>query len=118
MFIYYRGYGFWSPFILFASYVLVRGIHEDGFDINGWRWWSAATGCLLGGAIVVWWGRRMNGPLDQLLENSEPDSAPSARHSMYGVRMEYWGASFFMLGLVFAMMSFAVALMELKADTN
>jgi asparagine N-glycosylation enzyme membrane subunit Stt3 len=62
--IFYRGQGFWSPFIPFFFFIIVRGIQEDRLGIHGWRWWSGALSLLMGGALVWSWGVSLNGPLD------------------------------------------------------
>lgn len=110
----YRGWGAMALvipcvfliFVLVACAVLLPAV--------GPRWWMLGLALLPGGLVVFLWGRHLNATLDraeqQFWENPPTDpmlhyaqsSALSQRHSMYGLRMEYWGVIQLVVGPILA----------------
>jgi hypothetical protein len=68
--------------------------------------WMAPLPLFTSGIILWLWGRKLNKSLDsienlQLEQFGEViDQQLHFRHSLYEVRMEYWGALFAVLGLL------------------
>lgn len=105
----WRGLGIWT-FVLFGVGVYLF--------TNGWFWmhgstWAQSTGpghsvmpiamgIVLSGALVVAWGYYIHRhPPQPVIEVSTGRTVMQAPvHSVYGMRVQYWGMLFMALGLL------------------
>lgn len=108
----WRGHGIWTFAILLGGAYLFP---------NAWFWlhgstWAQSTGpghslspiafgIILSGAIVVAWGYYIHRhpPRPVVEVTSGRTVMQAAVHSVYGVRAQYWGMVFMVLGLLLLM---------------
>jgi hypothetical protein len=91
--IYYRGNGGCAialPLLLLTIVCVIWNLKELP------SCWAVGLVFFLAGVILWWWGRWLNKPLEQASESQSEGT--EARHSLYGIEMEYWGAFYIILG--------------------
>jgi hypothetical protein len=104
MFIIHRGKGTWVilvPLFLGLSFHLASALI---WPTREWRPWMAGLMLLASGGLLWWWGRRLNRPLDRAVESearrTRTDPVLEIGHSLYEIRMEYWGILYLILGVI------------------
>src|ERR1035438_4036842 len=109
----YRGLGLWVPIIpvvcllvvFVAEAALVVGpthLFDDrqGGVLEGVDWYlPTAVSFFLAGAICFLWGLRVNRPLP--IDPYTKMPGPPPNHSLYFVKMQYWGFLYIALGAYF-----------------
>jgi TonB family protein len=109
----YKGLGFWVPIVLvvcllvvfLGEIALIAGpthVFDDrqtGLLEPGGAYLPAAVSFILAGAICLLWGMRVNRlrPIDAFAK--VPTSSPD--HSLYFMKMQYWGVLFLAFGACF-----------------
>ena len=100
----WNGKGIWAvlvPLIFLVGYILAI-IHLD-WKVGHSHLWVTGAIFALSGIFVFWLGRKFNAPIDVISQRllDETGSVPvelRQRHSVYGVRMEWWGVGEFLFG--------------------
>jgi TonB family protein len=107
----YRGLGFWVPLILlgcllvvFLSAIALTAGPTHLFDDqqvleprDGYLLASVSFG--LAGALCFLWGLRLNRSVP--IDTFAPMPAPLPEHSLYSVKMQYWGVIYLTVGAYF-----------------
>ena len=105
--IFYTGLGylvfflFFAPFILFSA-ILYWGL---GFDVFATKSWLPLHSLMVLGAILtfaVGWRANRNMVEETTYEKSGPVRLLRPRHTLYWIRMEYWGPILLVLYFVIA----------------
>jgi hypothetical protein len=111
--IFYRGLGFLALFFFVATAVVVGYILNLGFGIDllaTEAWWPLHSAFLLGAIVTFALGRYLNrNPAEETIyEKTGPVTVLRPRHTLYFIRMEYWGL------IILAIYVVAVAKHQLK----
>jgi membrane protein YqaA with SNARE-associated domain len=111
--IFYRGLGFLALFFFVATGVLVGYILNwvFGIDLLATKaWWPLHCAFLLGAIVTFALGRYLNRNLDEetIYEKTGPVKVLRPRHTLYFIRMEYWGL------IILAIYLIAVAAHQLR----
>jgi hypothetical protein len=112
--VFWRGYGIWVIIVPLGVYAVTGGFWKLLLGKGDLAVWLVAFNFIVSGAIIQRWGSRVNRPLDAA-EAAMRDQAGNVgprpalgRHSLYWIRMEYWGVLFVVLGVVLVVMSIFV----------
>lgn len=94
--IFYSGLGFLALIWPVASMVLVGSILNWGFGIDLLKttaWWPLHSVVLLGAIVTFALGRYLNRnqATETLYEKAGPVKVLRPQHTLYFIRMEYWG---------------------------
>jgi TonB family protein len=107
----YKGLGLWIPIILIGclfvvfigAIALVAGPTQMFNDRqvleSGDAYLLASVSLFMAGAICFFWGQRVNRPAP--IDPFAKTLVPSPDHSLYFVKMQYWGVLFLALGVYF-----------------
>lgn len=88
----------WAASLSFTQFTVDRLHHQGYFTANAWPKFLAT---LLGGPVLWVLGRAMNGS-----PKSVERQAHGARHTLFGVPMEYWGPIFLGVGVSLVLVEF------------
>ena len=97
----YRGLGYLAVAVFGAAFSFDALFGTAA--MKGGPRWPLLVANLLAGASTWWLGRRLNRePLEvTVYEFNGPRTLLETKHTLYAVRMEYWGPIFFALVLAF-----------------
>ncbi|SRR6266498_4992574 len=109
----YSGWGFLALICYVASAVLVGSILNWGFGIDFLataQWWPLHSIFLFGGIATFAVGRLLNRELleEIVYEKTGPVTVLKPRHTLYFIRMEYWGP------IILAIYIISIAAYQLK----
>lgn len=94
--IFYRGLGY-LVFVFFAApLILIGSLLFYGFGLDVLRhpsWWPLHSLIILGGVLTSGVGWALNRKMleETIYEKSGPVTVLRPRHTLYYIRMEYWG---------------------------
>ena len=105
----YRGLGY-LVFVFFVAPLIVFGsILNYGFGIDVLRhpsWWPLHSMMIAGAILTAGVGRYLNRTMfeETIFERSGPVTVLRPRHTLYYIRMEYWGP--IILAIYFALIAY------------
>lgn len=94
--IFYTGAGYLVLFLFVAPIILVGGLLYYGFGIDVLRadsWWPLHSLMIMGALLTFAIGSYLNRKMVKEItyEKSGPVTTMKPRHTLYAIRMEYWG---------------------------
>ena len=105
--IFYTGHGAFALAIFIAPFIVIAAILNYGFGIDVLATrssWPLHSLMFLGAALtfVVGWYLNRRMVEDTVYEKSGPVTVLRPRHTLYWIRMEYWGLIFFAVYFAFS----------------
>jgi hypothetical protein len=94
--IFYSGLGYLVPILFIAPFIVIAGLLYKALDFDVLRatsWWPLHSLIVLGAILVVGvgWLANRNKVAEVTYEKSGPVTVLKPRHTLYWIRMEYWG---------------------------
>src|SRR4030095_10390183 len=105
--IFYTGHGYLPLICFVAPIVVVGGILYYGFGIDVLRtnsWWPLHSLMIMGAILTFTIGSYFNRKMveEVIYEKSGPITTMKTRHTLYAIRVEYWGPITLVLYFVYA----------------
>lgn len=105
--VFYTGHGAFALAIFIAPFIVIAAILFYGFGIDVLAtkaWWPLHSLMLLGAIVtfVVGWYLNRRMVEDTIYEKSGPVKVLRPKHTLYWIRMEYWGLIFLAVYFAFS----------------
>ena len=105
--VFYTGQGYLVFIFFLVPLMVIGGILDKGFGVDVLRansWWPLHSLMIIGAILTYGMGSLMNRDMvrEVTYEKSGPVTTLKPRHTLYGIRMEYWGPITLALYFAFA----------------
>lgn len=100
------GYGFFIPLLVFAILISLPLIIDPilGNHFSAENHWVTFLGLTFAGIILWFMGNALNAPKDEYYSHKTGETLVLRdNHSLYFIKMEYWGVILPLIGLVYAL---------------